>query len=162
MKLNKTELKEFLDTKVSLYNNPKFIDSDPIKIPHKFSKKEDIEISGFLTATIAWGNRTMIIKNSQGIVELMDMEPYDFVMNCSEKDLEKMSEFVHRTFNSVDLKYFVQSLRNIYVNHGGMEQVFANHQQNESMQNAIHEFKKVFTIVYFFEKQFCIKITIDR
>ena len=50
--MNKTELKDFLDEKVELYNNPKFIESDPIQIPHLYTLKEDIEIAGFLSATI--------------------------------------------------------------------------------------------------------------
>ena len=78
--MNKAELKDFLDTKVIQYNNPKFIESDPIQIPHKYNKKEDIEIAGFLTATIAWGNRKSIINNANRLMELLDNSPFDFVM----------------------------------------------------------------------------------
>ena len=85
--MNKSELKEFLDTKVEQYNNPKFIESDPIQIPHTFSKKEDIEISSFLTATIAWGNRKSIINNAKRLMVLLDNAPYDFVLNHTETDL---------------------------------------------------------------------------
>ena len=84
--MQKAELKEFLDQKVLLYNNPKFIESDPIQIPHQFSKKEDVEISAFLTATISWGNRTMIIKNAFRMMELLDNSPHDFIMNHKESD----------------------------------------------------------------------------
>ena len=84
MPLHKADLKEFLDEKVVLYNHPKFIESDPIQIPHQFSKKEDIEIAGFLTATIAWGNRKMIINNSNKLMELLDNAPYDFIINHQE------------------------------------------------------------------------------
>jgi hypothetical protein len=69
--MNKSELKEFLDEKVELYNRPDFIESDPIQIPHRFALKEDIEIAGFMSATIAWGNRKMIISNSKKLMELM-------------------------------------------------------------------------------------------
>ena len=79
--MKKAELKEFLDEKVIQYNNPKFIESDPIQIPHLFTKKEDIEIAAFLTATISWGNRTMIIKNSYKMMELLNNSPYDFILN---------------------------------------------------------------------------------
>ena len=78
-KSNFFELKEFLDSKVEQYNTAEFIDSDPIKIPHFYSLKEDIEIAGFLTATISWGNRKSIIKNSTYLMELMDNSPYEFV-----------------------------------------------------------------------------------
>ena len=91
--MTKSELKEFLDEKVKLYNNPNFIESDPIQIPHQFSLKEDIEISGFLAATIAWGNRKMIINNSKKMMELMGNSPYDFVMSHSENDLENLQNW---------------------------------------------------------------------
>ena len=144
MKLNKTELKEFLDTKVSLYNNPKFIDSDPIKIPHKFSKKEDIEIIGFLTATIAWGNRKSIITNANKMAKLMDFSPFDFVINHQASDLENLNGFVHRTFNAEDFKQFIKSLRHIYQTHGGLESIFNKYCTEESLQVSIHKFKNVF------------------
>jgi hypothetical protein len=80
MELNYAELKEFLDEKVELYNHPNFIESDPIQIPHRYSLKEDIEIAGFLSATIAWGNRKMIIANSNKLMELMGNTPFDYIM----------------------------------------------------------------------------------
>ena len=138
------ELKDFLDEKVHEFNSPQFIETDPIQVPHQFSGKEDIEIAGFLTATISWGNRTMIIKNSKRLVQLLDMEPYQFIMNHSEEELMKLDAFVHRTFNLIDLKFFITSLRNIYQNHGGIESIFNRHQTKESLQQAIHEFKKIF------------------
>ncbi len=142
--MNRIELKEFLDAKVEQYNNPKFIESDPIQIPHKYSLKEDIEISGFLTATIAWGNRKMIIKNANRMMELMGNSPYDFVMNHREHHLDNLEGFVHRTFNSIDFKYFVKSLKNIYQNHNGIESIFQRYMTKTSIQPAIHEFKTIF------------------
>ncbi|MDW5288348.1 TIGR02757 family protein [Formosa sp. PL04] len=142
--MTKNELKEFLDEKVILYNNPKFIESDPIQIPHQFSVKEDIEISGFLTATISWGNRKSIIKNSKSMMELLDNAPYDFVINHSENDLETLKSFVHRTFNGDDLAQFIISLKHIYTKHNGLESLFAKHAATDSLQPSIHLFKKVF------------------
>ena len=146
--MTKNEIKSFLDEKVELYNNPNFIESDPIQIPHLFSQKEDIEIAGFLSATIAWGNRKMIIKNSHRMMDLMGNAPYDFVMSHSESDLERLETFVHRTYNCLDFQYFITSLKNIYRNHNGLEAVFYNGQLNNNdsraMQTAISEFKKVF------------------
>uniref|UniRef100_UPI004047B6B0 DUF2400 family protein n=2 Tax=Flavobacterium TaxID=237 RepID=UPI004047B6B0 len=100
--MTKQELKDFLDEKVDLYNNPKFIESDPIQIPHLYSLKEDIEIAGFLAATIAWGNRKMIINNAQKMMNLMGNSPYDFIMSHSNENLESLEKFVHRTFNGQD------------------------------------------------------------
>ncbi|NHF60220.1 TIGR02757 family protein [Flavobacteriaceae bacterium TP-CH-4] len=140
----KMELKEFLEAKVLQYNHPRFLESDPIQIPHRFSGKEDIEISAFLTATIAWGNRKSIINNASRLMQLMDSAPMEFVSNYEAHDLEKLLGFVHRTFNGEDLVYFVKSLRNIYQNHGGLEALFAKTQQKDSVQAAISNFKEVF------------------
>lgn len=136
------EIKDFLDTKVIEYNNPKFIESDPIQIPHQFSIKEDIEVSSFLVATIAWGNRKMIIKNGQRMMELMGNAPYEFIMNHQEKDLDNLTGFVHRTFNDIDFKYFIKSLKNIYTNHNGLEAIFIT--KDNTLQNTISEFKDIF------------------
>ena len=142
--MQKNDLKEFLDTKVEQYNNPKFIESDPIQIPHLFSKKEDIEISAFLTATIAWGKRQMIINNSNRMMEIMDNSPFDFVINHSESDLENTASFVHRTFNGIDFSFFVKSLQNIYQHHEGLEGMFSLFPKDENNKQTIHNFKKVF------------------
>lgn len=142
--MNKGELKTFLDEKVQLYNHPNFIESDPIQIPHLFSLKEDIEISAFLIATISWGNRKSIITNGNRLVNIMGNSPYDFVMNFSEKNAQSLEGFVHRTFNNEDLFYFFKSLQNIYRNHEGLESVFAKNAESNSMQPAIHHFKKTF------------------
>lgn len=142
--LNADDLKAFLDEKVTLYNKPDFIDSDPIQIPHLFSRKEDIEIAGFLAATIAWGNRKMIINNARRMMAMMGDSPYDFVMSHSPENLARLDGFVHRTFNSDDFKTFIAALKNIYIHHGGLEQVFSKNMREDSLQPSIHEFKKVF------------------
>lgn len=142
--MNGSELKSFLDEKVELYNRPDFIESDPIQIPHLFTQKEDIEIAGFLAATIAWGNRKMIINNAKKMTDLMGNAPYDFIMSHNEDDLERFSTFVHRTFNSQDFIGFIKSLQHIYRNHNGLEAVFAKNQEANSMQKSISEFKKIF------------------
>jgi uncharacterized protein (TIGR02757 family) len=139
-----TELHEFLDLKVAQYNRPAFLASDPIQIPHKFSLKQDIEISGFLTATIAWGNRKSIINNATFLIELMDMAPYQFVMEHTPKDLRTLKEFVHRTFNGYDLQYFIQALKHLYTVHDGMETIFSKHARKSTLQPAITKFKECF------------------
>lgn len=143
-KLNQKDLKDFLDNKVELYNNPKFIESDPIQIPHQFSKKEDIEIAGFLTATIAWGNRKSIINNARKMMQMLDESPYDFVLNHKENDLKPLESFVHRTFNGLDFITFIKALQYIYKQHKGLEAVFSKPNASESLQHGIHQFKKAF------------------
>jgi len=142
--MNKQELKDFLDAKVEQYNNPKFIESDPIQIPHRYTLKEDIEISAFLTATIAWGNRKMIIENANRMVALLGDSPFDFVINHKAHHLDSFDGFVHRTFNADDFKYFIKSLKNLYEHHHGMESVFQKNATKTSIQPAIHEFKNIF------------------
>lgn len=142
--MTKSELKSFLDEKALQYNTLDFIESDPVQIPHLFSQKEDIEIAGFLSATIAWGNRKMIIKNAHKMMDLMGNAPYDFVMSHNENQLEQLENFVHRTFNGIDFASFIKGLQHIYKNHNGLESVFAKHQEPTSMQKSISEFKKTF------------------
>ena len=144
IKLTKVQLKEFLDKKVEEYNQPKFIESDPIQIPHQFDLKEDIEISGFLTATIAWGNRKSIINNSKRMMQLLDYSPYDFIINHQESDLANLEVFVHRTFNGIDFITFIKGLQHIYKKHNGLESVFTKHTKDNSLQFAIHQLKQVF------------------
>lgn len=142
--LDKKELKSFLDEKALQYNQSFFIDEDPISIPHLFQKKEDIEIAGFLAATIAWGKRPMILKNANRMMELLGHTPYEFIMSAKEKDLERFNGFVHRTFNADDFKQFILSLQNIYTKHGGLEGIFTKYQSKNSLQPAIHELKNIF------------------
>ncbi len=142
--MTKSELQTFLDEKVLQYNTLDFIDSDPVQIPHLFSLKEDIEIAGFLSATIAWGNRKMIIKNAHKMMDLMGNSPYDFVLSHREADLQRLDSFVHRTFNGQDFASFIRSLKYIYKTHGGLEAVFAKNQETDSMQKSISEFKNLF------------------
>jgi uncharacterized protein (TIGR02757 family) len=144
LKLSKKDLKDFLDSKVVLYNNTKFIESDPIQIPHQFSVKEDIEIAGFLTATIAWGNRKSIINNANRMMQFLANSPYDFVLNHQESDLHALEPFVHRTFNGFDFITFIKALQHIYKNHNGLESVFSKSTKTESLQHAIHQFKHTF------------------
>lgn len=142
--MTKTELKEFLDFKVEQYNTPEFIETDPVQIPHLFSRKEDIEISGFLTATISWGNRKSILKNANSLMDLLDHAPYEFIMEHTEADLERLQNFVHRTFNGTDLSYFIRAFKNIYQEHNGPEAIFSKHSNENSLQASIHEFKNIF------------------
>lgn len=140
MALNKNELKEYLDFKTQQYNTRDFIDSDPIKLPHRFTRKEDIEIIAFLVSTIAWGNRTMIIRSGERILSIMGNDPYNFILNYESA---KHLEFVHRTFNGVDLDFFFRSLKNIYTT-GGLEKAFSAHPEIEGVKGRIINFRTQF------------------
>ncbi len=142
--MSNDEIKDFLNFKVEEFNRPAFIDLDPISIPHQFNTKEDIEISAFLTATISWGNRKAILKAANEMMLLMGQSPYDFVINANKKQLIKAAEFYYRTFNGVDFTYFIHSLRNIYQNHGGLENVFNKLSMRYTLQETIGHFKELF------------------
>ena len=144
------EIKQLLDSKSRQYNHLDFIDSDPIQIPHRFSCKEDIEISGLLTATISWGQRKSIIKNADSLMDLMDNSPYDFIMNADVNDKEAIISFVHRTFNGTDCLFFLESLKNIYLHHDGLENVFQNgYLLENSIFGSLKYFREVFLSIPF-------------
>ena len=146
MKLSDKELKDFLEEKTHQYNAPAFVADDPISIPHRFSKKEDIEISGFLSAVIAWGNRKSIVAAASRMMELMDNSPHEFVLQHSNADLSRFKKFVHRTFNGNDTIYFIRSLKNIYQNQKGIEGIFQKHVSDTDfdLASAISGFKAAF------------------
>ncbi len=147
MELEFEEMREFLNEKALQYNHPDFIVMDPIQIPHLYEEKEDIEIAGFLVATISWGNRISIIRNAQKMMGLMGNSPYDFVINHREEHLDRLAGFVHRTFNATDFIFFVQALKHLYLKKNGLEGLFVLHQTERSLQEAIHHLKREFFLL---------------
>jgi uncharacterized protein (TIGR02757 family) len=137
-------IKAFLDEKVWQYNTPAFIESDPIGIPHRYDRKEDIEVSGFFAASLAWGGRAQIVRAAARAMELMGHSPFDFVMEADEAQIARFDGFVYRTFRGEDMQGFVRGLRHIYGVHGGMEAVFARYAAPDSVQGAIHHFRRHF------------------
>lgn len=149
------ELKDFLEFKFHQYNTSKFIVEDPISIPHQFSKKQDIEIAAFLAAILAWGNRKTIIRNANSLLELMDLSPYDYILNSESKDLSVFENFKHRTFNGFDCLVFINSLKRIYQLYDSMDDCFADlkHQFGDIPQ-ILSNFK-----ILFFKDQLDIRTT---
>jgi len=130
-------IKTLLDKKYEEYANEDFISLDPIQIPHYFNKKEDIEIAGFLTASIAWGQRPVILKNAKKMMQLMEFDPHYFILNHGPADRIGFNDFRHRTMLSEDLLFFIESLQNIYKHHGGLEEVFLKGYQKGGIKEAI-------------------------
>ena len=122
--MHKEELRDLLEHLHDKYNRKEFIEPDPISIPHSFSDKADREISGFLAATIAWGNRKAIVKSARRMMQYMDNAPADFVNNASDKDLATLQTYVHRTFNGQDFTDFVLGIRHITTHWGGIGDFF--------------------------------------
>lgn len=121
---SKAHVFELLESKYRQYNTTAFIETDPISVPHGFTKKQDIEIAAFFSATIAWGNRKSIITSANKLMKLMDDAPYDFVLNHQDKDLKRLLDFKHRTFNATDTLYFVEFLKAHYAKHKSLEDAF--------------------------------------
>ena len=144
--MNTKELKSFLDSKVKLYNTTAFIKNDPITIPHHFKKKQDIEIAALFAATLAWGNRTTIIKKCTELMQLMDNAPHDFILQHTEDDLKRLLHFKHRTFNTTDLLYFIHFLNHHYSNNKSLENAFSNglSKKDDITENALIYFHDLF------------------
>ncbi len=143
-RLKTGEIRDLLEAKHDQYNHPGFILTDPISIPHSFSRQEDIEISAFLTATIAWGNRASILRSANRIMDLMDRSPYEFIMSYGDDGTSAVPCFVHRTFNGTDLDYFFRRLRFIYSDEGGLGKVFLEGYRQGGIHGALDYFRKVF------------------
>jgi len=142
--INRQEIRDLLIAKHDQYNRPEFVSGDPIQIPHSFSSKEDIEISAFLTATIAWGNRLSIIRSANSLMDRMDRSPYEFILSADTAGIEQLRGFVHRTFNFDDMASFVKGLRALYTDNGGLEQVFTEGMIKGGAFGALAHFRRVF------------------
>ncbi len=140
------DLKDFLNRKADEYNRPAFIPGDPICIPHRFSKKQDIEIAGFFAAVFAWGNRTGIIRKSEELMQLMDNSPHAFCLHHNDAGLKRLTQFRHRTFNATDLLYFVSFLQFHYTHHDSLETAFTQWMDNndDTMEKALNGFHHYF------------------
>ena len=140
-----SELKDFLDEKADFYNAPEFIDNDPVQIPHRFSLKQDIEIAGFLTATISWGNRKAIVNDAEKMLDFMEQTPYDFIRNVSLKELQTLeNRSIHRTFNGEDFKEFILNLKRIYNENESLEHLFLVEENEGNFYHALERFRKNF------------------
>lgn len=117
------ELKNNLDALVLKVNRPDFIVYDPVQFPRRFTDKRDVEIVGLLSATIAWGKRSMILRNIERMLDEMDQAPYEFIMNA---DLDGLisDKVLHRTFNFTDFAFMCRGLRSIYNDVDSLEDIF--------------------------------------
>jgi uncharacterized protein (TIGR02757 family) len=141
-----TELHAFLEEKTARYNRPAFIGPDPISIPHRYTKKQDIEIAGLFAAVLAWGQRKTIIAKCRELMMLMDDAPHDFVRHHAEIDLKRFEKFCHRTFNATDTLYFIAFLQDFYQKYDSLEDAFARFlaPTDETTENALVGFRDLF------------------
>ncbi len=143
MELSHQELSDFLEAKYEQYNRPEFIETDPVSVPHRFTRKEDIEIAAFLTATISWGNRPSIVKDADKLLAMMEFSPYEFILQSDRSQTKRFESFYHRTFNGKDCIFFLESLKNIYQNHEGLESLFLP-VDTSGIKGALCRFRKAF------------------
>ncbi len=139
--MTKAALYDLLETKTKQYNKSFFIEDDPISIPHQFSKIQDIEISGFIAATLAWGQRITILNNCKKLMQIMDYAPHDFILNHSPTNLQRFEGFVHRTFNYDDLVFLLTALQNIYKENESMEALFLSPAKEKNVKVGLHNFR---------------------
>lgn len=146
----KFDLHELLERKFNEYNTFEFIESDPIQIPHAFKKIQDIEISGFITATLAWGQRKTIISKNKELMNLMDNAPHDFILNHTNHDLKRLMKFKHRTFNTTDLLYFIEFFKMHYSKNKSLENAFTIAAVPSSTEERIKHFHQYFFSLEYF------------
>jgi len=145
MRLNKlAELKPFLDEKVEQYQLQGFIEHDPISIPHNFSKRQDIEVAGFVAASLAWGQRITVVNKSKQLLEWMENSPHDFLLHHTDVDLKPFVKFKHRTFNGTDALYFIRALSHFYKHHNSLEEAFAVSKASENIEQGLVNFHSLF------------------
>ncbi len=148
-------LYDLLEAAVKRYNQPNFIENDPISIPHRFSKLQDIEITGFWIAMLAWGQRKSIINSANRLIELMDGAPHDFILNHEEKDRERFLPFKHRTFQYIDTLYFLAFFQDFYQKNESLETAFSQHllPTDAHTENALIGFHETFFSLEFAPKR---------
>jgi uncharacterized protein (TIGR02757 family) len=137
---------DLLNEKYELFNQPNFIPNDPISIPHQYTIKQDIEIAGFIAATLAWGQRKTIINKCNELLSLMDNAPYDFIKNHQDSDLKRFLNFKHRTFNATDTLYFLEFFKDFYAKNNSLENAFLTKQSIDSqdIKLGLENLQKVF------------------
>ena len=137
-------LKAFLDEKADEFNKPEFIESDPVSIPHQFTRLQDREIAGLFAATLAWGQRNTIIRKCNDLMSMMDGKPYEFIVNHTTGDLRVFERFKHRTFNLTDTLYFIEFLQSYYQNHESLEEAFLVDSAADNIHDGLVRFHRLF------------------
>jgi len=138
---SRKELKHYLDAKVKEVNQADFIKDDPILIPKQYARLQDVEITAFWTAMMAWGQRVTIINKATELFSLMGDSPYDFIVNHKEKDRERFQDFKHRTFQYTDTLYFLEFLQQYYKEAKSMETLFV---RGDDMKETLTLFHNTF------------------
>lgn len=133
-------LKENLKRWAEQYETADFINADPVQIPHRYDSRVNIEISAFVTAWIAWGNRKQIIKKADFIDrEIFKGEPYHYIIGNTVKrgnrpeweQYKGSTDCLYRTFTFGDFHDLCERLCDVYTVYGNMETAIKNTQNGE-------------------------------
>ncbi|MFN8321924.1 MAG: TIGR02757 family protein [Chitinophagales bacterium] len=150
--MKEEQIYELLEHKFKQYNSTAFIETDPICLPHQFTKLQDIEIIGFWVAMLAWGNRKSIITSGNRLLQWMDNAPHDFILHHQESDLKQFLGFKHRTFNATDTLYFIEFFKNHYKRYTSLEDAFMTdnlkktYRMSNTEQSLIHFHNHFFSL----------------
>jgi uncharacterized protein (TIGR02757 family) len=136
------DVKSLLEEMTRKYNTPDFIKNDPVSVPHRFHRKQDIEIAGFFSALFAWGRRETAINKANQLMNLMDVQPYEFICNANTKDFKRFESFCHRTFQGDDILFLIAALRKLYHRFPSMEDCLASLHSEDSIGQTISNFRK--------------------
>jgi len=143
-KINHYHIKNLLDEAVIRYNHAGFIEDDPISIPRKFNETKNMEIMGFWSAMLSWGQRKTIISKCNELIKLMEGDPYGFIMNHQPGDLNRFLTFKHRTFQSDDALAFIDFFKKYYQNHDSLQAAFIDDEHPASIEKGLIGFKNLF------------------
>lgn len=120
--------KEEFDKLVETYETEDFIKDDPIQFPHRFKAEKDVEIAGFVASCFAYGNRKVFIKKLNELFEIMNNEPYEFVMNFDSKPLK---DFNYRFSKGKDTTELLQKISHLYQKGSSLRDLFLKNFDNE-------------------------------
>lgn len=142
-----TNLQKLLNQKYRQYHQHSFIADDPISIPHRFTKQQDIEIAGFFASILAWGTRKGIINSCNKLLNEMNEAPHHFILHTnlhSKKNFNRFQGFVHRTFNAYDLWHLFHFLQHHYQHVDSLQTAFSQWitPQDATIEKALIGFHK--------------------
>lgn len=150
------EIKENLIKFSEEYNNPDYFLNDPIIFPKHFAEKlnsceaslQDVEISGILSAHLAWGRRDMIVRDCNRMLDVMEWKPLEYLLRGKYKDDETS---LHRTIKWSEFAHICTNLNQFYQNNSSLENlepgeireiVFGKTTSPKAANKKIHMFRR--------------------